>query len=150
AASLGLVHRARSHNGEERACKLEYADMQSAVEADLRQLGLLFAIRRRFDPAIDTTEMIKEIGARMREELDYAREANNVALYRNMLADEDAIRVPETWPELSTGRLLTLDWLEGSRMLEHKEALLAVRNRLATAMFPAWWLPFFPFGGIHR
>jgi predicted unusual protein kinase regulating ubiquinone biosynthesis (AarF/ABC1/UbiB family) len=143
------VHRAHSHDGEELACKLQYADMQSAVEADLRQLGLLFAIRRRFDPAIDTTEMIKEIGARMREELDYAREAKNVALYRDMLADEDAVRVPETWPELSTGRLLTLDWLDGSRMLEHKEDPLAVRNRLATAMFTAWWLPFCRFGVIH-
>src|SRR5216110_505868 len=51
AASLGQVHRARAHDGEELACKLQYADMQSAVEADLRQLGLLFAIRRRFDPA---------------------------------------------------------------------------------------------------
>jgi predicted unusual protein kinase regulating ubiquinone biosynthesis (AarF/ABC1/UbiB family) len=149
AASLGQVHRARSHDGEELACKLQYADMQSAVEADLRQLGLLFAIRRRFDPAIDTTEMIKEIGARMREELDYGREAKNVALYRDMLANEDAIRVPETWPELSTGRLLTLDWLDGSRMLEHKEDPLAVRNRLATAMFTAWWLPFCRFGVIH-
>jgi predicted unusual protein kinase regulating ubiquinone biosynthesis (AarF/ABC1/UbiB family) len=112
--------------------------MQSAVEADLRQLGLLFAIRRRFDTAIDTTEMIKEIGARMREELDYGREAKNVALYRDMLADEDAVRVPETWSELSTGRLLTLDWLDGSRMLEHTEDQLAVRNRLATVMFTAW------------
>jgi predicted unusual protein kinase regulating ubiquinone biosynthesis (AarF/ABC1/UbiB family) len=149
AASLGQVHRARALSGEPLACKLQYADMQSAVEADLRQLGLLFAIRRRFDPAIDTTEMIKEIGARMREELDYAREARNVALYRDMLADENAIRVPETWPELSTGRLLTLDWLDGSRMLEHKEDSLAVRNRLATAMFTAWWLPFCRFGVIH-
>src|SRR4051795_9942290 len=149
AASLGQVHRASSLEGAELACKLQYADMQSAVEADLRQLGLLFAIRRRFDPAIDTTEMIKEIGARMREELDYAREAKNVALYRNMLADENAIRVPETWPELSTGRLLTLDWLEGTRMLEHKEDSIAVRNRLATAMFTAWWLPFCRFGVIH-
>src|SRR5437016_5319267 len=78
AASLGQVHRARAHGGEELACKLQYADMQSAVEADLQQLGLLFAIRRRFDPAIDTTEMITEIGARMREELDYGREAKNV------------------------------------------------------------------------
>ena len=108
------------------------ADMQSAVEADLRQLGLLFAIRRRFDPAIDTTEMIKEIGARMREELDYRREAKHVALYRDMLADERSRpRAATSWPELSTGRLLTLDWLEGTRMLEHKDDPLAVRNRLA-------------------
>src|ERR1041385_5743853 len=95
AASLGQVHRARSHDGAELACKLQYADMQSAVEADLKQLGFLFAIRRRFDPAIDTTEIIKEIGARVREELDYRREARHVALYRRMLADIDLIRVPE-------------------------------------------------------
>jgi predicted unusual protein kinase regulating ubiquinone biosynthesis (AarF/ABC1/UbiB family) len=149
AASLGQVHRARSHDGSDLACKLQYADMQSAVEADLRQLGVLFAIRRRFDPAIDTTEMIKEISARIREELDYKREAKHVGLYREMLAGENAIRVPEVWPELSTGRLLTLDWLEGSRMLDHKDDSLAVRNRIATAMFTAWWLPFSRFGTIH-
>jgi predicted unusual protein kinase regulating ubiquinone biosynthesis (AarF/ABC1/UbiB family) len=149
AASLGQVHRARSHDGSDLACKLQYADMQSAVEADLRQLGLLFAIRRRFDPAIDTTEMIKEISARIREELDYKREAKHVGLYREMLAGENAIRVPEVWPELSTGRLLTLDWLEGSRMLDHKDDSLAVRNRIAAAMFTAWWLPFSRFGTIH-
>ena len=149
AASLGQVHRAYAHDGAELACKLQYADMQSAVEADLRQLGLLFAIRRRFDPAIDTTEMIKEIGARMREELDYRHEAKHAALYRNMLTDEDAVRVPKSWPELSTGRLLTLDWLEGTRLLEHKDDALAVRNRLAKAMFTAWWVPFSRFGVIH-
>jgi predicted unusual protein kinase regulating ubiquinone biosynthesis (AarF/ABC1/UbiB family) len=149
AASLGQVHRARSHDGKDLACKLQYADMQSAVEADLRQLAVLFAIRRQFDPAIDTSEIIKEIGARMREELDYRREAKHVALYRDMLEDEDTIRVPRVWPELSTGRLLTLDWLEGRRLLDHKDDALVVRNRLARAMFAAWWFPFSRFGVIH-
>jgi predicted unusual protein kinase regulating ubiquinone biosynthesis (AarF/ABC1/UbiB family) len=149
AASLGQVHRAKSHGGDDLACKLQYADMQSAVEADLRQLGVLFAIRRRFDPAIDTSEIIKEIGARMREELDYRREAKHVALYRDMLGGEDSIRVPSVWPDLSTGRLLTLDWLEGRRLLDHKDDTLAVRNRLAQAMFTAWWHPFSRFGVIH-
>ena len=75
----------------------------------------LFAIHRRMDPVIDTTEIAKEIGARMREELDYRREAKHVALYRAMLDGIAQIRVPRVWPELSTGRLLTLDWLEGRR-----------------------------------
>jgi len=149
AASLGQVHRARSLDGAELACKLQYADMQSAVEADLKQLGVLFAIRRQFDPAIDTREIIKEIGARMREELDYRNEAKNVALYRDMLADEELIRVPGVDPALSTERLLTMEWLDGTRMLEHKDESLAVRNRLATAMFTAWWQPFSRFGVIH-
>ena len=149
AASLGQVHRARSLDGAALACKLQYPDMQSAVEADLQQLQWLLAIRRRLDAAIDTSEIGKEIGARVREELDYRREAKHVALYRTMLANADMVRVPRAWPELSTGRLLTLDWLDGTRMLAHKNDPLAVRNTLATAMFTAWWYPFSRFGVIH-
>jgi predicted unusual protein kinase regulating ubiquinone biosynthesis (AarF/ABC1/UbiB family) len=149
AASLGQVHRARALSGEELACKLQYADMQSAVEADLSQLEWIFAIHRRMEPAIDTTEIAKEIGARIREELDYRREARHVALYRAMLAESDLIRVPRPWPKLSTGRLLTLDWLEGRRLLDHKDDPIEVRNRLATAMFTAWWFPFSRYGVIH-
>jgi len=149
AASLGQVHRAQALDGTALACKLQYPDMQSAVEADLQQLEWLFAIRRRMDPAIDTTEIAVEIGARMREELDYRREAKHAALYRSMLDGVETIRVPRAWPELSTGRLLTLDWLEGRRLLEYTKADLASRNRLATAMFTAWWFPFSRFGVIH-
>ena len=149
AASLGQVHRAHALDGAALACKLQYPDMQSAVEADLSQLDWLFAIHRRMDPAIDTTEMAKEIGARIREELDYVREAKHAVLYRAMLSGYDTIRVPRVWPELSTGRLLTLDWLEGKKLLTHKDASLALRNRLATALFTAWWIPFSRHGVIH-
>jgi predicted unusual protein kinase regulating ubiquinone biosynthesis (AarF/ABC1/UbiB family) len=149
AASLGQVHRARAHDGTELACKLQYPDMQSAVEADLQQLQWIFAIHRRMDPAIDTTEIAKEIGARIREELDYRREARHVLLYRTMLEGIDLIRVPRPWHELSSGRLLTLDWLEGARLLEHKNDPLEARNTIATAMFTAWWFPFSRFGVIH-
>jgi len=149
AASLGQVHRATARDGSPLACKLQYPDMQSAVEADLGQLNLLFSLRKRFDPAIDTSEIAVEIAARLREELDYVREAKHVALYRHMLKDDAAVRVPKVWPELSTRRLLTLDWLEGTRMLTHKADSLETRNRLATAMFTAWWLPFSRFGIIH-
>jgi predicted unusual protein kinase regulating ubiquinone biosynthesis (AarF/ABC1/UbiB family) len=149
AASLGQVHKARALDGSSLACKLQYPDMQSAVEADLSQLQLLFAIRKRFDPAIDTSEIAVEIAARLREELDYVREAKHVKLYSRMLDGQRAIRVPKVWPELSTRRLLTLDWLEGTKMLAHKGDALELRNRLATAMFTAWWLPFSRFGVIH-
>ena len=149
AASLGQVHRAQALDGTQLACKLQYPDMQSAVEADLQQLNLLFSLRKRFEPAIDTDQIAVEIGARLREELDYGREAKHAALYRHMLKDAPLIRVPNVWPELSTGRLLTMDWMEGDKMLSHKDDSLAVRNRLATAMFTAWWFPFSRFGVIH-
>jgi predicted unusual protein kinase regulating ubiquinone biosynthesis (AarF/ABC1/UbiB family) len=149
AASLGQVHRARADEASHLACKLQYPDMQSAVEADLRQLSVILAIHRRMDPVIDTTEIAKEIGARIREELDYRREAKHAMMYRNMLGGFAHIRVPRAWPALSTGRLLTLDWLEGRPLLAHTNDDLIVRNLLGTAMFTAWWWPFSRFGIIH-
>src|SRR5262249_15554344 len=62
AASLGQVHRATAKDGSALACKLQYPDMQSAVEADLAQLKVLFSIHRRMDPAIETREIYREIG----------------------------------------------------------------------------------------
>ncbi|MEQ1711632.1 MAG: AarF/UbiB family protein, partial [Hyphomicrobium sp.] len=60
-ASLGQVHRATAHDGRLLACKLQYPDMQSAVEADLSQLKVVFGIHARMDPGVDTTEMLTEI-----------------------------------------------------------------------------------------
>src|ERR671927_311667 len=77
AASLGQVHRATTKDGVPLACKLQYPDMQSAVEADLKQLEFAFALHRRMRIAIDTREIAKEIGDRVREELDYLREARH-------------------------------------------------------------------------
>ena len=67
----------------------------------------------------------------------------------HMLKDDESIRVPKVWPELSTGRLLTLDWLTGTQAARTQGRRARVRNRLATAMFTAWWFPFSRFGVIH-
>ncbi|WP_439530343.1 ABC1 kinase family protein [Pannonibacter sp.] len=149
AASLGQVHKATGHDGRALACKLQYPDMSSAVEADLKQLALLFSVHRRMQSAIDTREIAKEISERVREELDYTREARQMAVYRDVLADEPRIRVPDVVDELSTQRLLTMGWLDGTPMLSWKDADLTVRNRLAETMFHAWWHPFSHFGVIH-
>src|SRR4029077_14905896 len=66
-----------------------------------------------------------------------------------MLKGIGLVRVPEVWPELSTGRLLTLDWLDGRKLLAHKSAPLSDRNVIGRAMFTAWWFPFSRFGVIH-
>jgi predicted unusual protein kinase regulating ubiquinone biosynthesis (AarF/ABC1/UbiB family) len=148
-ASLGQVHRARSHDGGALAAKLQYPDMQSAVEADLAQLGVLFSIHARMRPAIETSEMRKEISARLREELDYDLEARHICLYALIFKDDPLIRVPEVIPELSTKRLLTMTWLEGRRLLDYTGRPLEERNQIARAMFRAWWFPFSHYGVIH-
>jgi len=149
AASLGQVHKAVSLDGAELACKLQYPDMQSAVEADLGQLGVLLAVQRRLSPEIDTTEILKEMTERLREELDYEREARHATLYSHMHAGESLVRVPKIANDLSTRRLLTMQWLDGKPLLSYLDYSLEDRNRIATAMFRAWWYPFARFGVIH-
>jgi len=149
AASLGQVHRAVAKDGAPLAVKLQYPDMESAVEADLAQFAVLLSVHRRMRPAIDTREIAEEVGARLREELDYRREARHAYLYRMILGDEPAIRVPEIHPDLSTRRLLAMGWLDGRRLLEFKGHPEEDRNRIAETMFRAWWHPFSRFGVIH-
>src|SRR6266852_7052076 len=150
AASLGQVHRAIALDGTALACKLQYPDMASAVEADLRQLKLAMSLYERYDRAVTTAEIHAEISDRLREELDYEREAAHMRLYGEILRGESGIAVPVPVPELSTRRLLTMTWLDGAPILDvAKTAPLRERNEMALRMFRMWYLPFYHYGVIH-
>lgn len=150
AASLGQVHRAQIGD-RQLAVKLQYPDMASAIDADLRQLGLVFQIYERFDKAISTADIHKELSARLREELDYQREALNMKLYQLMLADEKQVHVPTPLHDLSTSRLLAMDWLDGKKLMRWLETGpdQEQRNQVAINMFRAWYVPFYYYGVIH-
>lgn len=149
AASLGQVHKAVHPDGRDLACKLQYPDMKSAVEADLKQLRIVFSLYHRYDKAVNATEIHREVSDRLREELDYVLERKHIDLYRDMLAKEKGVHVPEPVPELSTDRLLTMTWLDGTRMMDWVDADLETRNRVAENMFRAWYVPFYYYGTIH-
>ena len=149
AASLGQVHRAVHPDGRDLACKLQYPDMKSAVEADLKQLRIVFALYHRYDKAVNPTDIHQEVSDRLREELDYVLERKHIDLYRDMLGDEDGVNVPDPVPELSTDRLLTMSWLQGTRMMEWVDSDQETRNRVAANMFRAWYVPFYYYGTIH-
>ena len=149
AASLGQVHRAVSLDGELLACKLQYPQMTSVVEADLAQLRLIFKLYERYDSAVQTANIIEEISDRLREELDYQREAKHCQLYGLMLAPEVNIYTPLVYPELSTKRLLTMSWLEGKPLKSIVDRDQDSRNEIARNMFRAWYIPFYSYGIIH-
>jgi predicted unusual protein kinase regulating ubiquinone biosynthesis (AarF/ABC1/UbiB family) len=149
AASLGQVHRATGLDGRALAVKLQYPEMQSAVESDLSQLRTVVGLMRRMDRTIDPSEAVEEIGDRLREELDYEREARAMRLYRDFFADRADIKTPEPVEALCTGRLLTMTWLEGRGLLSFKDAPLDTRNHIARLLFDAWWRPMTHIGVIH-
>ena len=149
AASLGQVHKAEHLDGDALACKLQYPDMASVVEADLKQLRLIFSLYSRYDKAIDPSEIHAEIAARLREELDYENEARNLELYRLMLDEVETVHVPDVYDELSTDRLLTMSWEEGTRIPDLDDLPMEDRNRIAENMFRAWYVPLYQYGVIH-
>jgi len=149
AASLGQVHRATAHDGARLAVKLQYPEMLSAVESDLGQLRLLLGLGRQVFGAVDTREIADEISERIREELDYEHEAAAMRLYRAFFEGRSDIAVPGPHASLSTGRLLTMDWLEGQGLATFKSADQATRNRTARILFEAWWTPLIHIGVIH-
>ncbi len=151
AASLGQVHRATLPDGRDVACKLQYPDMPSVVEADLRQLRLALSIYKRMDNTLDNDEALAEIAARLREELDYEREASHMRMYGAMLDGTPGVAVPEAVPELTTKRLLTMTWLQGRPILRRLEEDPPAEERVAyaKALFRAWYVPFYRYGVIH-
>jgi predicted unusual protein kinase regulating ubiquinone biosynthesis (AarF/ABC1/UbiB family) len=151
AASLGQVHRARLPDGTEVACKLQYPDMPNTVEADLRQLRMALAVYRRMDNAIQHDDIYTELAERFREELDYLREARQMRLYGVLLADVPAVHVPHPVEALTTRRLLTMTWLNGRPLLDRvrENPPQEERNRIAEALFRAWYVPLYRYGVIH-
>src|SRR5690606_35197057 len=141
AASLGQVHKAVTTQGQVVACKIQYPDMESAVEADLKQLKLILSLYESMDKAVQTKEIVSEVADRLREELDYAREAKHGALYADMLSGEKKVHVPKIVPSLCGPRLLTAEWLDGKPILDFKTAPLEVRNDIALNLFRAWYVP---------
>ena len=151
AASLGQVHKATSATGGALAVKLQYPDMQSAIDADLKQLKLAFSVYERFDSAISTDDIYGELSARLREELDYRREAQNMMLYHEMLKDEAMVNLPVPQPDLSTERLLTMSYIKGQKLMDFlaNDPSQEIRNQIAMNMFRVWYVPFYYYGVIH-
>ena len=149
AASLGQVHRAQSPDGQDLACKLQYPDMESAVQADLGQLKFILSVYEKSGGPLSTKELYKEISERLYEELDYELEAQHIQLFQLLLSEQPWAHIPTVIPELSTRRLLSMTWLEGRRMLDVRNDSQEVRNQVAGNMFRLWYTPLYHHGIIH-
>ncbi len=148
AASLGQVHRAE-HSGNQVVCKLQYPDMNSIVDADINQLKLIFSVYKKIDKSIDTTEIQKEIGERIREELDYYQEQKHMKIFQMIFENSKEIVIPKIFEEISTKRLISMNYLDGQKLLMFKDSSHSLRKTIALNMFKAWYFPFYKYGVIH-
>ena len=122
AASLGQVYRARLHTGEEVAVKVQRPDLQSIISFDVAILFRLVKLTNRFFPKAnenaDWEGMLREFHATIFEEMDYVREGRNADRFRYSFRTWRAIRVPKIhWSHTNT-RVLTLDFIRGTKVVD--------------------------------
>ncbi|MGH2757376.1 MAG: ABC1 kinase family protein, partial [Actinomycetota bacterium] len=113
AASIGQVHRATLHSGEEVAVKVQYPGVDDAVRADLRNVSAMTKISVAIAPNIDPKEIANEVRDRVLEELDYRREASNQATFADLFEGHPFMVVPKVYPDYCHARVITQEFIQG-------------------------------------
>ena len=114
AASIGQVHRAITRDGRAVAVKVQYPGIARSITSDLRNVGLLRRVVGAAFPGLDTRSFVDEVSDRLREEVDYVREAESQEVFARYYDGHPVIRVPHVVPELSTARVLASELVSGS------------------------------------
>ena len=156
AASLGQVHRAKLKSGGEVVVKVQYPGVDETVEQDLKNMKALLhvltlitrdVLRQKFD----ASEIYQEMEERLREELDYVHEANNLALFQRLFADDEDVIIPRVYADLSSRRVLTMELVDGYKFQDilapgvEKE----LKDWVAIKYFQITWQQIFEFGVLH-
>ena len=114
AASIGQVHRARDAAGRELAVKVQFPGVAEAIEEDLDAAEVMYTVFSALAlNGLDARALVDELRLRMREELDYRREAANITEFAERFAGHPWVRIPTLAPEFSTAKVLTTEWVDG-------------------------------------
>ena len=154
AASIGQVHRATLPNDVQVVVKVQRPNAARQIESDLRLMASVARVARervRQLDFIDTGELVDEFGRSIRLELDYQQEARNAETFRRNFAGDERIAVPRVWWRYTSGRLLTLDRLEGTHVRDLDLASWDddARRELAYTLTDAWMAMIFRHAFFH-
>src|SRR3989440_987306 len=123
AASIAQVHRARLHDGREVAVKVQYPDIENLVATDLAVLEQIVKAIARLAPSIQLQPIVDYLQETLPLELDFRPEAESMTALRTALAHRSDALIPACIPELSTERLLVMEFIEGIKITD-REALV--------------------------
>lgn len=122
-ASIGQVHRAITHEGDEVAVKVHHPGIVEALESDLQNAGAMEMILSLLGSSkFETGRLVQELKDRFREELDYNLEAERINLFRTIHEGDPTIRIPKVYPKLSSKRVLTTEFIRGLSYDEARQA----------------------------
>lgn len=116
AASIAQAHRARLHSGEAVIVKVQRPGIAAAVERDMQvllELARATEARTTWASHYRVMDLAEEFADRLREELDFRGEARNAGEIASRLAPDAGVRIPQVHGELTTARVLVMEWLDG-------------------------------------
>ena len=128
AASLAQVHRAQLVNGEEVILKIQRPNITEIIEADLmvmKQVADSLEKHSTHAKALQPTRIIESFERSIKEELQFAREIDNTERFAQNFAGNEFIHVPEVYKELSTDKIICLEFIDGIKV-SNVEALITV------------------------
>ena len=156
AASLGQVHRARLKSGEDVVIKVQYPGVDRTVVQDLKNMKALLRIftmitRDVLRQKFDASELYREMEERLYEELDYLHEAQNISLFQRLLADDDEVMIPQVYPDFSSRRVLTMDFIDGYKLQDIAAPGVdrALQDWVVIKYFQLTWRQICEFGVLH-
>jgi len=113
AASIGEVHRARTVDGRDLALKIQYPGVAKSIDSDVDNVAALLRVVQLLPADFDFTDLIAEAKRQLHQEADYAQEAGHLAAYRSLVRDDRRFVVPRVHEDLTTKRILAMDFVEG-------------------------------------
>lgn len=135
AASIGQVHRGTLLDGRRVAIKVQYPGVAEALEADLRNAGMLMQLARALAPGLDAKAVTRELRERVLEELDYEYEAQNQRSFSRAYRGHPFIYVPDVITRLSRRRVLVTELVEGIGFEQVKQLGQEERSRFGEILF---------------
>jgi len=118
AASLAQVYRARLHDGTDVAVKVQYPGMERIVQWDLEIIRLLADLWARLETVIDFRPIAQEMARNAPEEVNFIHEGRAAEMLTETLAGRDDVTIPRIYWELSSRRVLTMDYLDGIKITD--------------------------------
>ena len=113
AASIGQVHRATLPDGRELAIKVQYPGVRESIDSDVDNVATLLRVSGVLPRELDLAPLLTEAKRQLHEEADYEREAAQMTRFGDWLDGHADYVVPRPLPELTTARVLAMDFIDG-------------------------------------
>ncbi|WP_297773259.1 AarF/ABC1/UbiB kinase family protein [uncultured Roseovarius sp.] len=131
AASIGQVHRAKTHDGRDLAIKVQYPGIRNSIDSDIDNVATLLRVPGLIPRDMDLTPLLRDAKQQLQNEADYHAEARHLQHFNELLQASDVFCLPRLVPELSTADVLAMSYVESQPLDALCDAPQELRDHVA-------------------